>query len=148
MNLFAYVRNNPWNWVDPMGLFLNLTGGGSTGTGLPIDPGGLPTLTTPTGDISESPFDTIPDAPTDGDEGDTNPGGPQGTQHNSQGKGERGQEKGRGDDPFYGLTKEQLDQIAKDPNSTPREKERASRIGKQKGKTKDNQSGKKRCPLK
>ena len=55
-----------------------------------------------------------------------------------QGKGERGWEKARGDDPYWGLTKEQLRNIERTGN--PREKERAKRIRKQKQK-KDNHNG-------
>jgi RHS repeat-associated protein len=50
------------------------------------------------------------------------------------GKGERNWEKGRGDDPFWDLTPEGLRAIENDPKSTPREKERARRIRKQKEK--------------
>jgi RHS repeat-associated protein len=50
------------------------------------------------------------------------------------GKGERSWEKGRGDDPYYEKTPEQLREIEKDPNSTPQQKARARRIRKQKGK--------------
>jgi hypothetical protein len=52
----------------------------------------------------------------------------------NMGKGERGWEKGRGDDPFWDLSPDQLKAIERDPKSTPSQKERARRIRKQKEK--------------
>jgi RHS repeat-associated protein len=49
-------------------------------------------------------------------------------------KGERGLEKGRGDDPFWQLSPEELRKIRDDPASTARERERARKIEKQKRK--------------
>ena len=50
------------------------------------------------------------------------------------GKGERGWERGRGDDPYWDLSPEDLRKIENDPKSTPSQKERARRIRKQKEK--------------
>jgi len=50
----------------------------------------------------------------------------------SQMKGERNWEKGRGDDPYWSKTPDELKQIENDANSTPAECARAKRIRKQK----------------
>ncbi len=53
----------------------------------------------------------------------------------SKGKGERGWEKGRGDDPYWNLTPERLKEIENSPNSTPEQKMRAKKIRKMKQKS-------------
>jgi RHS repeat-associated protein len=114
VNTFAYVGNNPLNYVDPLGLQ-------SATYNFPAPPFVFP-VGSPGYNATLDALNALSDAMHDAVDSVY-----------EMGKGERNWEKGRGDDVFWGYDTEKLREIEK-TTTDPKVRERAKRIRKQKEK--------------